>query len=701
MLVGDTPGYVRVQTDASSATEPSAGKAILRAIGLFIGAAGAGLLAHWIWLISRVDGQFVLAQGEWIVGHLPTAWVGAALAMVVVGGLSAATSLWRDPRLRSAIGWCVAWMGAHRGLTVVLGIVVAAGSIDIYELVYDPFEMKRGVRPWMVRQDLHGWLLLAASLMAGLGISALWPDAGRTGAALRALRRRLTAAPRRWLAFAIVVPVVLAAVMCRFALEGIAHFSDALTYLIQGRMLMAGDMVMPTPDHEDLFRHSMFFVAVDGRFFGKYPLGWPLIVGIFDHLRVGYLANATLVGFGAFLTHRLARQLTSRRAALIAALLVGLSPWLWFTGANFSSHAASMCALTGFIWLFLDALRTERYRSALGAGLFLGAGVLIRPADAAMYAFVPILVVLAQLVRRPKSWIALGPLIAAAALIGVTVYFWQNATTTGSALTSPYTLESRWDRDWDRSPLETAGRALFQWVEMNRHFPGWGIGGLTVALVGALAAARWRHPGLRLLVACNVVFMLGNSLFGFTTVWWGPRWLAPLMPLCAILGAELVDRMWGGAVAPATTSAKDGAAARGSFGAAATGQLGMAVLFGGLLVGLLVVFTGQFQRHLSMPPHLVSGDAHRTAQQMGLADAVVAMPTIGARPPLDARAGMVFMDAPFESNPIIYVRAIPNWAQHARSTWPDRKLYLLIHPPDDPGNYRITAWEAGPGAEAP
>ena len=654
----------------TTTSAPPAGTAALgRAAALACGAAGMALAAAWIWLFGRHEGQFVLAQGDWILATLPSWLVYAVFMAIVIGLVAMLTALRLDPRLRCAIVWCWTAARRHPWLALVFVIAILGGGLDVYELVYDPFNNVRGLRAWMVRQDLQGWLNLGAAVLAGLAVSALVGQQSSFGGIARRIQICLMPQGRigPWPVVAVLAPAGLGAAMALWALDGIPHFSDSLTYLIQGRMLRHGQLYMSAPSHTYLFEGSLFFVATDGRFFGKYPLGWPAILGAFDGLGLGFAANAVLAAVATVLTGLLARQFAPRRVAITAALLFGASPWIWFNGANFASHMASACAVTAFLWLMLRTLRSGGAGSALSAGLCLGAAVLVRPADAAMFALPAVIVMAQRVIRQPRRWLGPGLLIAVTTLIGVVIYFGQNAFTTGSAFVSPYTLEPRWGGDWDRSAIDVLGRLWFQWAELNRHFPGWGVGAVTVAVAGALAAgSRWRHVGLRLVTASSVIFFLANAAFGFTTVWWGPRWLVPVTPLLAILAAEWVNRMWRQSLRPSGTTS-------------AACQMGLCVLVGGLAVGLMGVFAGQWYQHRLMPPHAVSAAAHTRAIEMQLQNAVVAMPTRGERPPQDARAGMAFLQVPFESNPVIYVRAFSDWAHHAGKTYPGRQLYEL-HP---------------------
>ncbi|MEX0778042.1 MAG: hypothetical protein WD042_20250 [Phycisphaeraceae bacterium] len=625
--------------------------------------------------------------------------------------------------MRGALAWTLGWMRGHPLAAGVIGLAFTLGAVDFYEVVYDPFLKKFGPFKYALRDDLQTWLALAAAVMGGLGLSAWWAGKGCVEVGVGKIGGTLNR--KRWGLWVVVflVPLVMGAALCLGALEGVPHFSDSLTYLMQGRVLWAHRLYLPAPRHPDLWIHTLFFVTdrqyIDSatasggamvyegtRFFGKYPVGWPAVLGTFDHFGAGFLANAALTGLAALLTGFVARQFTSRRVAVLAGLLLALSPWVWFNGAGFASHVASTCAVMGFLGLVMWVVNLEgRERGsakrqallgALGAGLVLGAGVLIRPGDAANFALPVIGLVLVLMVVRPRGWLVLGPVIAVGAMVGVGVYLYSNGQTTGHATMSPYALETRWSEDWNDSPLAMAGRFAFQWAELNGRFPGWGVGGLTVAVVGmcvviggrrggrALNRKRRRGMGLWLLVACTATFFCFNTAFGFTNVWWGPRWLFPVAPLLAILGAMVVDRSmraargrgWGRGQALSDSNRT------------AAGQLALLVLAAGLLVGV-GVYAGRWYTLSIQPPHTVSAAAHERAMAMGLTDAVIAMPTGGDRAPLDARAGVVFMNVPFDDNPVIYVRNIADWESKARASFPGRRLYALEPSKDDPSGFVI------------
>src|SRR6185312_11946611 len=102
-----------------------------------------------------------------------------------------------------------------------------------------------------------------ATVLGALAVSA-WHARGDGLATLArrwrgGLRKR--GERRRWWLLAVLTPMTLAALMSKLALEGLPHFSDALTYLMQGRVIWSGQLALPKPPYPDLWIGSLFFVT--------------------------------------------------------------------------------------------------------------------------------------------------------------------------------------------------------------------------------------------------------------------------------------------------------------------------------------------------------------------------------------------------------------------------------------------------------
>jgi hypothetical protein len=186
--------------------------------------------------------------------------------------------------------------------------------------------------------------------------------------------------------------------------------------------------------------------------------------------------------------------------------------------------------------------------------------------------------------------------------------------------------------------------------------------------------------GLWIFAIATALFFVFNTAFGFTNVWWGPRWLLPATPLLAIFIAYLIDEILQEASSQNPTTHP---------GKIAAAQFGLMLALGGFTVAAAARYSGQFHVNTIMPPHTVSAAAQRRALEMNMSHAVLAMPVTAKRPPLDARAGMAFLYPPFENQPIIYIRALRGWQPMAKETFNDRKLYELIPDPKDPQGFRI------------
>jgi hypothetical protein len=116
----------------------------------------------------------------------------------------------------------------------------------------------------------------------------------------------------------------------------------------------------------------------------------------------------------------------------------------------------------------------------------------------------------------------------------------------------------------------------------------------------------------------------------------------------------------------------------------------LAVLIAGLLVACPFRYAGQFPQNRLAPPHRVSAAVYQEAMRLGLSNAVVALECDGPpMPPIDARAGVAFMDVPFADNPVIYVRNVRDWEKKAREQFPGRKLYQVKADPTRELGFRV------------
>lgn len=530
-------------------------------------------------------------------------------------------------------------------------------------------------------------VVLAMSFRPGGGTV---PSRGR--GADRVGRKLCFVSLARWQIWLIAACGVVAAgsgMIALWVLDGMPHMSDAMTYLIQGRLLVSGAMATAPPAEPDLFSASLFFVMTDTSYFSKYPPGWPVVLGLFDLANLAWLASPILAGLSLYFLGDLVRVTAGRTLAMLTVLLVVLCPWYWLNAATFMSHVASMTFLLGFLWGFEHFRRS--CRAAVGgkkgviravvAGGFLAVGMVTRPQDVAFFSLPAIAWGVYALISQTRRYGAGLAACAAAALPGAVGWVWINRTLTGGATTSTY----------GRSPTAEIARQapsdLIEWVSwFHQNLFGlnvqWAAGAFSVAVAVWVGLTLGRRRLLRswLLVGSGLSLLLGYSVFIFiSTPWVGPRWLLPVVPAfayimaCGIHAAYLHGRM---------------AVRRDGWFAAFPSRVYLAVMLWALVLTWTVVMPAKLIQLRLQPPHGVDSRVTDAIAAAGLDHAVLALPVEffieGTDRPTykDPRAGMWLMTLPFDRNPVIVVREIEGWEEKARRSFPGRSLYRMSDEPD-------------------
>ncbi len=313
--------------------------------------------------------------------------------------------------------------------------------------------------------------------------------------------------------------------------EGIPHLEDEFAYLWEAQVLTHGQVRIPSPPEAPSFLVP-FVIDRDGWRFGKYPLGWPVVLSF--GVRFGGWAwpNALLAGLAVWLTFRLGQRLWNAGVGLLAAGLALTSPFFWLNTGSLLSHPLGLVLSASFALAWLDGLTPREdgppsWLSALAAGGSLAALILTRPWTAVGVAL-PFGVwgLLRRLrgPRRVRKWLlAVGGI----ALVGVGGHLAWQAVLTGSPWTNPYTLWWAYDKVGFGPDVGRHGHTLHRaWV--NTRFSlkagsadlfGWGWYSWLFLPFGLWAARRERHAWATLMVFWSLVlvylaYWVGAWLFG-------------------------------------------------------------------------------------------------------------------------------------------------------------------------------------------
>jgi 4-amino-4-deoxy-L-arabinose transferase-like glycosyltransferase len=242
-------------------------------------------------------------------------------------------------------------------------------------------------------------------------------------------------------------------VMAWYVTERVPHLEDEITYLFQARIFARGALWAPPPASEAGF-YIPFTLIYDGKWIGKYPIGWPLVLALGERFGLGWLVNPVLGALTVAVIYRLGTDLYDRHTGLTAALLAVTSPLFLIQSGTVMGHAlTSLCtAVLLWSWLRIDSAaaagKPGRPWAILG-GAALGLALLARPLTA-LGAAIPFGMALAvQFIRQRGSRLVLlrayAPLAITAGLIGLLQLVYLTLVT-GSPLTNLYTLIWPYDR---------------------------------------------------------------------------------------------------------------------------------------------------------------------------------------------------------------------------------------------------------------
>ena len=313
--------------------------------------------------------------------------------------------------------------------------------------------------------------------------------------------------------------------------EGLAQLEDEYTYQWQARLLADGKLKIPSPPEAQDFLIP-FVIDHAGERFGKYPLGWPIVLSFGETLGFPRLINPVLAGLAIWLIYRLGKKLLGGKIGLLAAGLAVFSPlFLTYTG-SILSHTWGLVLSLGLAisWLDLTDEQTEipGWLPTLVAGLSLGVLALTRPWTALALALPFGIHGIFFLIRGSstirKRILAVGLIVL---VVGSLHFLWQFALT-GDLWQNPYLLWWPYDQIGfgPGKGLEEGGHTFQQgWVHTKHSLRVfwqdlWGWGRLSwLLLIPGIWSVRYK-PKVWLVVSVFPVLVM-MYLFYWVS---GPRY---------------------------------------------------------------------------------------------------------------------------------------------------------------------------------
>lgn len=245
----------------------------------------------------------------------------------------------------------------------------------------------------------------------------------------------------RWIVIAAGALVLSAVLFRHLVLLNEPVADDELTYRFIAQTLLEGRVVNEPPIPHG-FLTNPFVITSATHWFGKYPIGHPLVLAVGELANLRGVIIPMLCGASLALTFAIGRILFSTRVAMVGALLLLVSPQFVFTAATELSQPTETFFLLLGTWCLLRLGEDSRWRWVVIGAFAWGMSVLVRPLPGALCVLVAG-VAFADIVRRTDAG-ERGPrylqLVVATLIIGgmASLLLITNLAQSDSAMVSGY-----------------------------------------------------------------------------------------------------------------------------------------------------------------------------------------------------------------------------------------------------------------------
>lgn len=560
------------------------------------------------------------------------------------------------------------------------------------------------------QSGFHSWEFNSgiAMMVATIGVLAISLGLVRSGFAPASFFSRIFAHPRLSIVLSALVFTGSGTLFAYYVAEGIPHVVDSVIYATQAKILMAGGLTDASPGVELVALERRLMVGVEG-LYGKYPIGWPMVLSLFMLIDAGWFANVFLVLANAVLTGVIAHRILSREIAVLSVMLMLLSGFSIISSAEWLSHIATSFWLLLFYLMyefaFIDAgLREKSFDQrfllfSILCGLALFMAVLTRQFDALVFSIPVMAHAFVTLLRDPKrNAVLLAPVaLVGACALGVLLYV--NKHQIGNLFTTGYGAGYLDQLLNMMTNAATKPVDYLLWFQQSLHEVNlmWFAG---VGVFLPLVVMGWMYPPIRtrrtsLFLACSGGILLA---YVFATIrgisWYGPRWYLPLLPAFSILAAAGIMQLIAVVKAfdakavkvgdpPADAVPDPTPVLQSGAGQSAVRTIHLPnLILASILVSIVAAFAvglpvWGLRIHVSSP-NLVNAQLFHEVERQSLSNAVIGL--------FSADAGIVGKlnrnavwknDFPLESSNIIYVTQRANWKLKACRNWPGRNIYSL------------------------
>lgn len=248
------------------------------------------------------------------------------------------------------------------------------------------------------------------------------------------------------------LPVLLAASLA--VLVGYAAFCnygvelpDESVYQFQAQALRTGSLSIAGPSPAILadpggavafqFMHTL---NRNGRWFGKYPFGYPAVLAVAQSLNLDRFLNPVLGWLVIAVSAWIALDLYGTRVARWTVVVLALSPFFFFNAMGWYAHSVAAVLIAMATAACLRSGRSHGVLFLSLAGLAMSLCLLVRPFPVLIVTLVLAVYAIVEHWSRPRTLLAAGAVWGLFFSISITVYLYLQKQLTGSWFVSPYAL---------------------------------------------------------------------------------------------------------------------------------------------------------------------------------------------------------------------------------------------------------------------
>ncbi|MCD4786060.1 MAG: glycosyltransferase family 39 protein [Candidatus Eremiobacteraeota bacterium] len=345
-----------------------------------------------------------------------------------------------------------------------------------------------------------------------------------------------------------IIAVVLMLLVNFIYMAGRPVSTDEFAYYFQGDLLKSFRLYVGESDHPEFYQCENI-VFKDGKWYGKYTIGFPLFLAIGLLIRFPWIVNPLISIATLAFIFLITRLLFNEKAAFLSVFIAIFSPFFFFNGAAaFQPHMSLAFTLLGSAYFYFRTVEDCKLQYPVLTAIFFTLGTLVRPVDAAIWGVSFFLLSIYFLVTRKDRWVLLKRfiIILIASVAGVFVILSINRAQTGEYLKFAF-HSYQGNEVWGMSAY---GHNIFKgtWniaYSLTRMM-AWSIPlFLEFALLSFLCKSRKRSIFLWLIFLFFIAFFFGWYALGHFE--YGPRYLFTgfvfLIPASAAGLSWFLDRL--------------------------------------------------------------------------------------------------------------------------------------------------------------